>query len=86
MLRFVMVTILERGERLCEVLDIVALLALAARHADLNDVAALVQAELPVDGHVATSVRRDDPHDELQGVRLLEQRQLLLGHHLAQLC
>ncbi len=56
MLQFVMVAIFEWGKRLCEVLDIVALLALVARHADLNNVPAFVQAKLIVNDHVATSI------------------------------
>ncbi len=65
MLRFVMAAILKRGEWLREILDIVALLVFVARHANLNDVAALVQAKLAADGHAATSVCRDDLRDEL---------------------
>jgi hypothetical protein len=52
-LPLMMVAVLEWNERLHEVLDVVALLALTARHPDLNDVAAFVQAEQAADDHVA---------------------------------
>jgi hypothetical protein len=76
-LPLVVAAVLERGERLREVLDVAALLALATRHADLHDVTALVQAELAPDDHITTTFRRDDLQSKFQGVRLLKRRQLL---------
>jgi hypothetical protein len=84
MVPFVMVVVLERSERLREVLDVVALLALAARHLDLNDVMALVQAEQVADGHVTITSRRDNLQGEFQGMWLMERRRLralALTHH-----
>jgi hypothetical protein len=76
-LPLVVAAVLERGERLREVLDVAALLALATRHADLHDVTALLQAELVPDGHIAASFRRDYLQIKFKGVRLLKRRQPL---------
>jgi hypothetical protein len=76
-LPLVVAAVLERGERLCEILYVAALLTLATRHADLHDVTALVQAELAPEGHIATTFHRDYLQSKFQGERLLKLYQLL---------
>jgi hypothetical protein len=50
-------TILERGEWLCEIFDVVALFALSPCKADLDHISALVQAEQALDYNVTMNVR-----------------------------
>jgi hypothetical protein len=79
-----MVVVLEQSEWFREVLDVVALLALAARHPNLNDVSAFVQAEQVTNGHIAITIHRNNLQGEFQGVWLLERRRLralALTHH-----
>jgi hypothetical protein len=81
-------TVLERGERLREIFDVIALFALPPRDADLDDISALVQVEQAPDHDVTMSVRRDDLEGEVRRVRLLERVPFLARHpgDPAQLC
>jgi len=60
MLPLVVTTVLERGERLREIFDVVVLFALLPRDTDLDHISALVQAEQASDRDVTMNVRRDD--------------------------
>ncbi len=65
MLPYVMVTALAKEERLGEVLDVGALLALVTNDANLHLVVTLLNTELAPTGHVAVGRRRND----LDGIR-----------------
>ncbi|CAM6017988.1 unnamed protein product [Sphagnum balticum] len=65
MLPYVMAMVLAREERLGEVLDVRALLALVTSDANLHLVATFINRELALIGHVAIGCRRND----LDGVR-----------------
>jgi len=64
-LPLVVTTLLERGERLREIFDVVALFALPPRDADLDHISTLVQAEQAPDHDVTMSVRQDDLEGEV---------------------
>jgi hypothetical protein len=65
MLPYVMAMVLAKEERLGEVLDVGALLALATSDANLHLVATLVNTELAPTSHVAVGCHQND----LDGVR-----------------
>ncbi len=73
-------TVLERGERLREIFDVVALFAFPPHDANLDHISALVQAKQAPDYGVTMSVRRDDLEGEVQRVRLLERGPFLARH------
>jgi len=79
-LPFVVTKVLERGGRLPEIFDVVALLTLLPRDADLDHISALVQAEQASDRDVTMNIYQDDLEGEVQRVRLLERGRLLAGH------
>jgi hypothetical protein len=60
MLPYVMATVLAREERLGEILDVGALLALATNDANLHLITTLVNAELAPTNHVTIGHRRND--------------------------
>jgi hypothetical protein len=68
MLPYVMAMVLAREERLGEVLDVRALLALATNDANLHLVATLVNTKLALTGHVAVGHRQNDLDDARQAV------------------
>jgi hypothetical protein len=88
MLPLVVTTVLEQGEWLCEIFDVVALFALSPRDSNLDHILALVQAEQAPDHDVTMSVRRYDLEGEVQRVHLLERGPFLARHpgDPAQLC
>jgi hypothetical protein len=73
--------VLVGSERLCEVLNVVTLLALPPRNADLDDVTALVHREQTSNRDVATGILRDFLDDVGQLMRFLERCRLLLACH-----
>ncbi len=79
-LPFVVTTVLEQGEWLREIFDVVALFAFPPRDVDLDHMSALVQAEQAPDRDITMNVRRDDLEGEVLRVRLLEQGPLLARH------
>jgi hypothetical protein len=68
MLSYVMVTVLAMEERLGEVLDVKALLALATNDANLHLVATLVNIELALASHVAVGRRQNNLNGVHQAV------------------
>ncbi|CAK9862316.1 unnamed protein product [Sphagnum jensenii] len=60
MLPYVMAVVIAREERLGEVLDVGALLALATNDANLHLIATLVDAKLTPAGHIAVGRCRND--------------------------
>jgi len=87
-LPLVVTTVLEWGERLREIFDVVVLFALLPRDIDLDHISALVQVEQALDRDVTMNVRRDDLEGEVQCVSLMERGPLLTRHPSdpAQLC
>ncbi len=81
MLPLVVTLVLVGSERLCEVLNVVALLALPPCDVDLDDVTALVHTEQAPNRDVATGVLRDFLDSVGQLMRLLERCCLLLARH-----
>ncbi len=80
-LPLVVTLVLVSGERLREVLNVVTLLALPPRDANLNDVTALVHTEQALNHDVAIGVLRDFLDGVGQLMRLLEWCHLLLARH-----
>jgi len=80
-LPLVVTLVLVGSERLREVLNVVALLALLPRDADLDDVTALVHTEQAPNRDVATGVLQDFLDDVGQLMHLLEGCRLLLVCH-----
>jgi hypothetical protein len=87
-LPLVVTTVLERGEQLREIFDVIALFVFSPCNTNLDHISALVQAELALDRDFTMSVCRDDLEGEVQHVCLLEQGPLLARHpsDLTQLC
>ncbi len=81
MLPLVVTLVLVGSERLREVLNVVALLALPPRDPNLDDITALVHTKQAPNRDVATDVLRDFLDGVGQLMRLLEWCRLLLARH-----
>jgi len=77
----VVTLVLVGSERLREVLNVAALLALPPRNANFDDVMALVHTKQAPNRDIATGVLRDFLDNVGQLMRLLEQCRLLLARH-----
>ncbi len=81
MLPLVVTLIFVGSERLRDILNVVALLALPPRDANLDDVTTLVHTKQAPNRDVATGVLRDYLDGVGQLMRLLERCRLLLARH-----
>jgi hypothetical protein len=73
-------TVLEQGEQLCEIFDVVALFAFPPRDANLDHISAPVQAKQAPDRDVIMNVCRNDLEGEIQSMRLLKHGPLFARH------